>query len=129
MLGAKRATKAELKHMGACKVRPCVVCTLRCSWGVLAPDRVYRYGQYHHCKSGNIRRGHRSGFCLCDWHHNGRNRPPPPGETHASMALIYGVSLADGSALFHQTYGSDDDLIEIQQFLLESAEEFHGEVC
>lgn len=128
MIGAKRATKSELAHMGACKRRPCVICTIRCSLGLLAADKVFRYGQFHHCKSGNIRRGHLLGFCMCDWHHNGN---PPQGYTNARAFQIWGVPLAGrfgGSALFHATYGSDDELIEVQAYLLEHAEEFHGDV-
>lgn len=129
MIGAKPATKAEGLHIDACKLRPCVICTLRCSWGVLAPGRVFRYGQFHHFKSGNIRRGHMYGICLCDWHHNGN---PPEGVTHEEANRIWGTPLAGrfgGSALFHQTYGTQEELLEVQQFLLETAEEFEGYVC
>ena len=66
---------------------------------------------YNHAKSGNIRRGHMQGYALCGYHHR---RIPFDGYTHADMRFSFGPSLMDGSRLFHETYGPDDELIELQ---------------
>ncbi|UXB21938.1 hypothetical protein K7566_09630 [Stenotrophomonas maltophilia] len=41
-------------------------------------------------------------------------RYPLEGSTFATMRQIYGPSLMDGSRTFHETYGSDDELIANQ---------------
>jgi hypothetical protein len=70
---------------------------------------------YNHCKSGNIRRGHAYGYALCTFHH----RLHPIGwYTLASTRQKYGPSLMDGSRLFIQMYGSDDELISLQNEVL-----------
>lgn len=71
-------------------------------------------GDYHHVKSGNIRRGHAFGFCLCGWHHRGLIPDFYSGAV-ADMRAAWGPSLMDGSRLFHSIYGSDDELIELQR--------------
>lgn len=76
---------------------------------------VMPVGDYDHKKSGNLRRGHRFGFCSCKWHHQGY---PGEGWTSERMRQHFGPSLMDGSRLFHATYGSDDDLIALQDELL-----------
>ena len=70
---------------------------------------------YDHCKSGNKRRGHAFGFASCFWHHR---RGVPDGWTHKGMAAHFGPSLMDGSKLFARTYGTDDELIALQNEVL-----------
>ena len=129
MLGSKSANKAERAHMLACKEGVCIPCLVRVTLGLLPPEwavvghdgsgaMYYGLLQYHHTKSGNIRRGHMHGFALCLWHHAGNQAQPPEGFTHATARDRWGVSLNDGSALFRDTYGTDDELIEIQQHVL-----------
>ena len=83
-------------------------------WGMSA-WRIQFGGDYHHLKSGNIRRGHRYGINLCGWHHV---RQPIAGMSHAETANKYGPSLMDGSRLFHAEYGSDDELLKMQDELI-----------
>lgn len=71
--------------------------------------------EYDHKKSGNIRRGHRFGYAACMWHHRGR---VGDGWNHAHMRRHFGPSLMDGSRLFRDTYGSDDELIALQDEVL-----------
>jgi hypothetical protein len=75
------------------------------------------YGcDYNHCKSGNIRRGHMQGYALCVHHHR---KHPMPGLTTLGTLQEYGPSMMDGSRLFHETYGTDDELIELQTITIE----------
>lgn len=72
--------------------------------------------EYDHSKSGNIRRGHDKGFASCLWHHRGRVED---GWSHQRMRAHFGPSLMDGSRLFANTYGTDDELIAKQTAWLE----------
>lgn len=101
-------TSAEAERIVAAKVGPCMAC--------LAPELVVIGCDYNHAKSGNVRRGHLFGYALCAWHHR---RHPLEGNTFAWMRAIYGPSLLDGSRVFHETYGSDDELIEQQTYVIE----------
>lgn len=70
---------------------------------------------YHHTKSGNIRRGHDKGFALCIWHHRGMH---PEHYRAKEMRAHYGPSLMDGGKAFREAYGDDDSLIELQTKLI-----------
>lgn len=69
----------------------------------------------HHTLSGGIRRGHAFTFGNCVWHHRALMLP---GYVTSSMTARYGPSLAKGSKPFHQVYGSDDSMIEMQTAIL-----------
>lgn len=69
----------------------------------------------HHTLSGGIRRGHRFTFGNCLWHHRALLLP---GFTTSSMTARYGPSLVKGSKPFHDVYGSDDELIAMQDYLI-----------
>lgn len=114
MRGAKKPTAAELEHMGRCRDGPCIPCIVRLRAGHLSEDEVFVGVSYDHKKSGNIRRGHLYGFASCAWHHFGHPLP-----AHLPGPNTYGPSLMDGSRLFRETYGSDDELIELQRRILE----------
>lgn len=58
------------------------------------------------------------GICLCSFHHRGA---PLEGMTVPQTRKLLGPSLMDGSKVFHAEWGSDDELYEIQQQLLEAA--------
>lgn len=113
--GGKSMTKAEAARIVAAKEGECVCCVILRERGELEPEMVVVGCDYNHTKSGNIRRGHRYGFALCRWHHE---RHPWGQFTHKQSREIWGVSLKDGSRLFHETYGSDDELIARQDALL-----------
>lgn len=69
----------------------------------------------HHTLSGGIRRGHRYTFGNCAWHHRAILRP---GYTTSTMSAAFGPSLAKGSKTFAAFYGTDDELIAMQDFVL-----------
>ncbi len=104
-------TAAERARMLLAKAGPCMACLSLVTQQLLEPGLVVYGCDYNHTKSGNIRRGHAFGFALCTWHHR---RHPLGGNSFATMREVYGPSLMDGSRVFHETYGTDDELIEQQ---------------
>ncbi|WP_153164349.1 Ref family recombination enhancement nuclease [Stenotrophomonas nematodicola] len=104
-------TAAEAARIEASKVGPCMACLSLVAQELLAPPLVVYGCDYNHAKSGNMRRGHAFGYALCVWHHR---RHPMHRKTLGEMREIYGPSLMDGSRIFRETYGSDDELIEQQ---------------
>ena len=121
--GNRPMTQDEAARVVEAKVRLCIPCLVWAGDGHMPVADVANCCDYDHSKSGNIRRGHRYGFASCLWHHRGR---VPDDWTHQRMRLHYGPSRMDGSRLFHDTYGSEDELIEIQDMVL--AREAAGEV-
>lgn len=114
--GNRKMTKDELSRVLTAKEGPCIPCLVWAEAGHMPRKDVAMLNQYDHKKSGNIRRGHKHGFANCDWHHEAI---PGDGWTPARMRAHFGPSLMDGSRLFHETYGSDDFLIELQTRLLQ----------
>lgn len=109
-------TAAEAARIEASKVGPCMACLSLVTQELLGARRVVYGCDYNHAKSGNKRRGHAFGYALCVWHHR---RHPMPGKTFAETREIYGPSLMDGSRTFHETYGTDDELIAQQTYINE----------
>ncbi|HYG07330.1 MAG TPA: Ref family recombination enhancement nuclease [Stenotrophomonas sp.] len=113
---AKAMTAEEGQRIELAKVGPCMACLVLAMRGLLEHAAVVVGCDYNHCKSGNLRRGHAFGFALCVWHH--RQHPMfnlSMGETREK----YGPSLMDGSRLFHDIYGTDDELIAQQTAVIE----------
>lgn len=109
-------TKEEGAQIELAKTGPCMACLALQMQDLLEPELVVYGCDYNHAKSGNLRRGHAFGYALCKWHHM---RHPMEGNTFATMRQIYGPSLMDGSRTFHETYGSDDELIANQTYVNE----------
>ncbi len=107
-------TKEETARIEKAKTGPCMACLALVQQQLLEPALVVYGCDYNHAKSGNLRRGHAFGYALCKWHHM---RYPMEGNTFATMRQIYGPSLLDGSRTFHETYGSDDELIANQTYI------------
>lgn len=108
---AEESVRVEQAKFDHC----CIPCLVWARKGNMPLSDVARVCQYDHKKSGNIRRGHKKGFASCDWHHQ---RLVTDGWNHAHMRRHFGPSLMDGSRLFRETYGSDDELIALQDELL-----------
>lgn len=104
-------TKAEAHRMVEAKFGRCIPCLAWALAGHMPIDDVMQGGDYDHKKSGNVRRGHSAGFCSCKWHHV---RHPGEGWTFPAMRAHFGPSLLDGSKLYRDAYGTDDELIELQ---------------
>jgi len=107
--------RAESDRIVRAKEGPCIACVVLHQRDELPEHMVVVGCDYHHMKSGNVRRGHMFGVALCVWHHR---RHPWGDWTFPQMRKIYGPSLMDGSALFHRTYGSDDWLLAKQAEVL-----------
>lgn len=71
----------------------------------------------HHLLSGGKRISHQATIPLTAWLHLGHVLP---GYTRAGMAEEFGPSLAYGSKLFHNEFGSDSDLLARVNAMLES---------
>ena len=112
-------TPEESELVTTAKTLLCVPCVVWASQGHMPIADIARCCAWDHKKSGNIRRGHDKGFASCDWHHQ---RLVPDGWTHESMGAHFGPSLMDGSKLFARTYGTDDELIELQLEILNRLE-------
>ncbi|UPG86834.1 Ref family protein [Luteibacter aegosomatis] len=113
-----KPTKTESERIDRIKRGECVCCHLNHSLGRLRA--AFQGCDAHHLLSGARRRGHTFTIGACPWHHRGVR---PFGEmTDKEAADLYGPSLAHGSKPFHAFYGSDDDLLALQERLLEGAE-------
>ena len=131
MIGSKAANKGETAHMLACKAGPCIPCLVGVSLGIIDPAHACRGGssddgelammEFNHCKSGNMRRGHREGFAICTWHHHGSQQLHVLGMPAKEARARWGPSMFDQGRLFRETFGSDDDLIQAQEFVLARA--------
>lgn len=104
-------TKEEAAYIVACKEGPCMACdVLRERGQSVGCDGLGC--DFHHMKSGNIRRGHMFGVGLDTWHHRGH---PLPGYTAKQMREQYGPSLMDGGKAFTAAFGSDEELLQRQK--------------
>lgn len=114
-MGGGYQTKAETARIVESKFGDCAPCTSWARQGRMPLEHVMKGGDYDHKKSGNVRRGHAAGFCSCGWHHR---RIVGEGWTHKRMREHFGPSLLDGSKLFREAYGTDDELIALQTEML-----------
>lgn len=69
----------------------------------------------HHLLRGGRRIGHEATIALCHYHHQGYL---PEGYNNASARIAFGPSLAKGSKPFHAMYGTDEELLNYQNTLL-----------
>ncbi len=103
----KTATKAERQRWSDMRDIGCIACWQIGYYGV-PPDM-------HHLING-YRIGHSATVALCEWHHRGI----PRGGVVADMCRRgLGPSLAEHSREFHERFGSDEELLALQEQLLE----------
>lgn len=102
-------TKAEAARMSAIKeLGVCVACH---QLGLTGSQ----YVDIHHLISGNKRRGHMFTVGACPWHHRGH---PLQGHSANETRKLLGPSLEHGSKPFRAKFGTDDELLELQNRLL-----------
>lgn len=107
-------TKAQSARMGAIKQGECMACRINAS---RAQHRCDGAGcDAHHLLSGGRRRGHAYTIALCPWHHRGIR--PDDCRNDEEAFHKYGPSLALHPRDFKETYGSDDELLAMQNELL-----------
>lgn len=106
-----KPTKAEQARFDAMKEQGvCIACMLRGA----QPD-YQQHIEIHHLLSGNRRIGHLATVSLCVYHHRGI---PPFGWGDAEAREHLGPSLAKGSRPFRAEFGTDLELLSIQNDLL-----------
>ncbi|MEJ7746327.1 MAG: Ref family recombination enhancement nuclease [Luteimonas sp.] len=106
--GGKSRNHAEQARFDAIKQGPCLAC-----WKRGKPSHT---PEVHHLLSGGIRRGHLFTIGLCCWHH--RAFVAGDGSWHKAFRETYGPSLAEGSKKFHAEFGSDDELLALQERII-----------
>jgi hypothetical protein len=109
-----KPTKAQAERIDRLKRGECVSCWLNRQSG--RPTAHFGGCDAHHVLSGGIRRGHHATLACCPWHHRGVK--PYDQMTDAQATDLFGPSLAHGSKPFHALYGSDDELLALQEQLL-----------
>lgn len=109
-----KPTKEEAAYIVACKEGPCMACQVLRGQGLDGCDG--EGCDFHHMKSGNIRRGHEYGAGLCPYHHRGY---PLDGWTSGTMRSAFGPSLMDGGKRFAAEFGDDEELLDRQRRYLE----------
>lgn len=109
-----KPTKEEAARIVASKEGPCMACLVGYRNGLAFPSPPPQ--DYHHTLSGSRRRGHMFGFALCPWHHRGIS-----DENFSATYLRKhcGPSLMDGTKLFREAYGTDQELIDLQTITIE----------
>jgi hypothetical protein len=106
--GGKSRNKTEQARFDAIKAAGvCVACRLRgvASYAV----------EIHHLLSGGRRIGHMATVGLCIWHHRA---VPFEFMTHEECRDYLGPSLAEGSRPFRAEFGTDAELLQLQNDLL-----------
>jgi hypothetical protein len=103
MFTGKSLTKADEARRDACKAGHCMACIQRRK-NVMGQGLV----EWHHLEG---KKKHDKTIGLCIWHHRALLFW---GHTHEDMRAEYGPSLADGSRPFHAAFGSDAELLELQ---------------
>lgn len=112
-----KPTAAESARIVLVKRLGCICCMLNREMG--KPTSCFGPCEAHHLLSGGIRRGHAFTIGLGLWHHQGQ-RPHSTIGTDITITT-FGPSVATGSKAFHEMYGTDDELLEFQNALLEQA--------
>lgn len=108
---AKGPTKAECARMGTIKRMQCLACRINGERGM--PSAYIEGCDAHHLLSGGRRIGHAATIALCPWHHRGVK--PYDGMTDAQATEYFGPSLAHGSKPFREAYGTDGELLAMQE--------------
>lgn len=112
--GNRARTQEEQARFDAIKSGNCLACIQR-GIDVSGQGLV----EVHHITRGGVRIGHMATVGLCVWSHRA---VPFWGMTHEEMRDHYGPSLAEGSRPFHTEFGSDAELLEMQNGILGVAE-------
>ena len=106
-----RPTKAQAERWEKMRQLGCICCRMQ---GIRTGLAI----QIHHLLSGGRRMGHDETVACCSWHHVAQRLDGMAGK---QMTAVYGPSLANGSKPFKAQYGTDAELLEYQNKLLEEA--------
>ena len=101
-------TKAQQKRFDRIQAIGCVACTI---------DGIYQNPcEIHHLVSGMKRLGHDYTCGLCAMHHRG---VVPTGYTYEQVRNASGPSMAIEPEAFRKHYGTQEELLEFQNALLD----------
>lgn len=103
-----KPTKAEQARFDIMLEIGCVPCTLM---GVTCNP-----AQIHHIVEGKKRLGHLFTICLCPWHHTGH---VPPTATKEEIERLVGPSYATSPRAFKGKFGTQRELLETQNKMIE----------
>jgi hypothetical protein len=106
-LGGKSITAAQRERFAQIKDGRCLACWIK--------GHVTIGCDAHHLLIGGRRRGHDYSVALCGWHHR---MIPFDGVTGPQMRNLYGPSLMGGSKRFREAYGTDDELLALQERMI-----------
>ena len=107
---SKAATPSQKRRMEMIRGLGCIACVLK-NW----PDVQC---EVHHVIDG-YRVGHDATMGLCLWHHRGHMSDGYEGYTRQQMIGMIGSSLAHGSQNFAEEFGSQDELLKVQDYIIE----------
>lgn len=108
--GTKRPTKPEAERMQLIKEQAwCIPCILN-----RTPNRPHTTVQ--HISRGYKRSGQRQSYGCCHWHHLGT---VAMHKTKFDMQKIFGASIANGRHEYEATWGREEDLVVLQDFIIE----------
>ena len=102
-------TKAQLERWRVMQELGCVACQMNGVVGVPA--------DIHHVLSGGRRISHSHVLALCPYHH--RSVKPDTKLTTVRFKEIYGPALDANPKEFQQRYGTQQELLEIQEALIQ----------
>lgn len=118
----KPPTATELARFTAMRAIGCLACRMNRLRGIATATFTLRDLEIHHLLSGGVRIGHHATICLCHFHHQGK-RLPFVEYGYKAQAEVYGPSLEREPARFRAMYGSQDDLLQQQNALLDRMDE------
>jgi hypothetical protein len=123
-----KPTTAQVERWDRMRTIGCIACLLneidhdlarvpRCS---MVPHSGNQ--EIHHLTSGGRRLGHDHTICLCRYHHEGDHLPRYDVGYKATV-LVFGPSFGHGRKPFAAFYGTDLQLLEYQNLVLEAADQ------
>lgn len=114
--GTDPTTAADRRRFAAMEATGCVVCRVFF-------ERPCTPGDVHHVLRGGRRIGHQATICLHPWYHRGN----PPEVRYAGRIVQltvaeaerrYGPSLARNRLAFEARFGTEEELLEMQDAVL-----------
>jgi len=108
-----RPTREEKRRMSAILTLGCAACVQEPpGWPAARPS-------VHHIVEGNRRLGHLYTIPLCAGHHQGRWTRAQRHYMDSSVIEMRAIALSDGSKLFVLRYGTERELWEATQLMLD----------
>lgn len=112
-----RPTTKDVLRWSAMREIGCIACIVNSWFGHDGFWKCPMNIEMHHLLSGGRRIGHQATVALCHWHHQAK-RFPDPARGYKEQATLYGPSLEREPRLFHEIYGSDEEILAMQNELL-----------